>query len=78
MLLSLVTDQDCFDIDQLERALGLDNEAVRRSVSRLSAAELLCPDADLPDEDLDKRVCVSEAGKELARRIHRTISGDDG
>ena len=77
MLLSLVTDQDCFDIDQLARALGLDNETVLRSVSRLSAAELLCPDVDLPDRGLDERVCVSQAGRKLARRILETFSGDD-
>ena len=77
MLLSLVCDQNCFDIDQLERALGLENDAVTRSVERLSAASLLCPDVDIPETSLDKRVCASEAGKKLARRILRTISDFD-
>ena len=77
MLLSLVSDQDCFDIDQLGRALGLDVDALLRSVARLSAAALLCRDYNLPDRGLDHRVCVSDAGKELTRRILKTISNID-
>lgn len=76
MLLSLVTDQNCFDIDQLERALGLHNKAVLRSIGRLTAAELLCPYVDPSDRELDRRICASQAGKKLARRILSTISGD--
>lgn len=77
MLLSLVSDQNCFDIDQLERALGLENDAVMRSVDRLSAASLVGPDRDIPDCGLDHRVCASESGKKLARRILRTIRDND-
>lgn len=76
MLLSLVTDQDCFDIEQLGRALGLAKDEVKRSVARLSSAALLCPDPDIQDGTLDERVCASKAGKSFARRILAMISVD--
>ena len=77
MLLSLVADQDCLDIEQLARALGLEKDVVMRSVGRLSAATLLCSDPETPAGNVDERVCASSAGKTLARRILLTISGDD-
>lgn len=77
MLLSLVADQDCLDIAQLARALGLEKDVVMRSVRRLSAAALMCPDPENPAGDVDGRVCASSTGKTLARRILLTISGDD-
>lgn len=74
MLLSLVCDQNSFSIDQLERALGLENDAIMQSVERLFAASLLCSDIDIPETRFIKRVYASKAGKKLARRILRTIS----
>jgi hypothetical protein len=77
MLLSLVADQGCFEIEQLARALGLEKDAVKRCVRRLSAAALLGPDLEAPAGDVDSRVCASNMGKALARRILLTISGGD-
>ncbi len=75
MLLSLVCDQDCFDLDQLGRALGLEMNDVTRSVSRLSRAGLLRPDDGVPADRRDKRVCVSEDGRQLANHVLESISG---
>jgi len=77
MMLSLVCDQECFDVDQLTRALGLARDDVLLSVGRLSAAALLCPDQEMPHLGLDRRVCASKSGKKLADRILQTITGDD-
>ena len=76
MLLSLVCDQDCFDIDQLQRALGLGNEDVRDSISRLGAAGMVRPDSELPPEKRDQRVCATGGGHEFARRILRSMDLD--
>lgn len=77
MLLSLVADQDCLEIEQLARALGLEKDVVMRSVRRLSAAALLCSDPETPAGHVDSRVCASCTGKTLARRILSTVSGDE-
>lgn len=76
MLLSLVADQDCLEIEQLARALGLEKDVVMRSVRRLSAAALLCSDPETSTGHVDSRVCASSTGKTLARRILFTVSGD--
>lgn len=70
MLLSLVCDQTCFDLDQLARALGLKSADVHHSVERLTAARLLF------GQD-DQRVCVSDAGRELTRRILGTLENPE-
>ena len=76
MLLSLVCDQDCFELDQLGRALGLDRQEVENSASQLIAAGLLRKD-DEAAANRDERVCASDAGRRLSSRILRSISGDD-
>lgn len=73
MLLSLVCDQNCLDTDQLGRALGLGNEEAFRSILRLSTAGMVRADPKLPPEKRDKRVCATDAGQELARRILNSI-----
>ena len=75
MLLSLVSDQDCFNFDQLARALGLTLKEVTRSVNRLSGAGLLRPDENAPAGDRNQRVCATEAGKRMSRRILESIAG---
>ena len=77
MLLSLVADQGCLDVEQLARALGLDEDVVKRCIRRLSAAALLCSDPETPAGNVDSRVCASSTGKTLAHRILSTIAGDE-
>jgi DNA-binding MarR family transcriptional regulator len=76
MLLSLVSDQNCLDMDQLGRALGLDDSAIALSAARLSAAGLLGADNNALAADRDQRICATEAGHKLAARILGSIVGD--
>ena len=59
MLLSLVCDQECFEVEQLARALGLEIEEILRSILRLAAADMVCADPDLPSVKTEKRVCAT-------------------
>jgi hypothetical protein len=66
MLLSLLCDQESFDIGQLERALGLEPEALDKSINRLADAGLLKHNgvaSNIPE------VRTTVAGRILAQRI---------
>lgn len=69
MLLSLLCDQESFEFDQLERALGLDRDSIRRCLVRLGNAGLVKHNgvaAGTPESD---SVRTTVAGRILAQRI---------
>lgn len=69
MLLSLLCDQESFDMDQLERALGLTSESIVQCIDRLDNAGLVKHNGfDSGAESLaDLRTTV--AGRVLAQRV---------
>jgi hypothetical protein len=69
MLLSLVCDQEAFDVDQLSRALGLDRGKTNESIERLTDAGLVKHNGapSLMADGAEVRATV--AGRVLARRI---------
>jgi DNA-binding MarR family transcriptional regulator len=69
MLLSLVCDQEAFDVDQLARALGLSRERTGKSIDRLTDAGLVKHNgaATMMEDSAEVRATVS--GRVLARRI---------
>ena len=74
MLLSLLCDQESFDVDQLERALGLDNESISQCIGRLDTAGLVKHNGfDSGIGQLDD-VRTTVAGRILAQRILDGIS----
>ena len=69
MFLSLLCDQESLELDQLQRALGLDEESIARSIERLTNAGLVKHngyDAS-PEHVSDVRTTI--AGRVLASRI---------
>jgi len=69
MLLSLVCDQDAFDVDQLSRALGLNREATGKSIERLADAGLVKHNGAQSLLEEGAEVSTTVAGRVLARRI---------
>ena len=69
MMLSLVCDQDAFDVDQLSRALGLTREQTGSSIQRLTEAGLVKHNGATSLMDDGAEVCTTVSGRVLARRI---------
>jgi hypothetical protein len=69
MLLSLLCDQESFDLDQLERAIGLDRESINQSIGRLDDAGLLSHNGFDPGIVDLANVRTTVAGRVLAQRI---------
>ncbi len=67
MLLSLLCDQESFDADQLERALGLDRRSVGACIERLTDAGLVKHNGTGTEFVADVRTTV--AGRLLAQRV---------
>ena len=66
MLLSLLCDQESFDIGQLERAMGLEPEVLEKSINRLAGAGFVKHNgvaSNIPE------VRTTAAGRILAQRI---------
>ena len=66
MMLSLLCDQESFDLDQLERAVGLNRDELERSLTRLTNAGLIKHNgvaAKVPE------IRTTVSGRVLARRI---------
>lgn len=76
MLLSLVCDQNCFDVPQLRRALGLDELSIFRCIERLANAGLVKPDPSQPTQVRQARVCATPTGQALAKRILDSVGED--
>lgn len=66
MLLSLLCDQESFDVDQLERALGLGRESIDRCIARLGNAGLVKHNGAGAEALV---VRTTAAGRILAQRI---------
>jgi biotin operon repressor len=73
MLLSLVCDQDAFDVDQLSRALGLSRTKTSESIGRLTEAGLVKHNGAQYLMDDGAEVTTTVAGRVLARRILNQI-----
>ena len=73
MLLSLVCDQNCFDVPQLRRALGLDELSIFRCIERLANAGLVQRDESTPPQGRQARVCATPTGQALAQRILESV-----
>lgn len=69
MLLSLVCNQEAFDIDQLGRALGLSRKSTGNCISRLSDAGLVKHNGAASATADGAEVRTTVAGRVLARRI---------
>ena len=69
MLLSLLCDQESFDDDQLERALGLDRQSISHCIGRLDEAGLVKRNGFGSDGGRLAEVRTTAAGRVLAQRI---------
>jgi DNA-binding MarR family transcriptional regulator len=69
MLLSLLCDQESFDDDQLERALGLDRQSISQCIGRLDHAGLVKRNGFGRDAGRLAEVRTTAAGRVLAQRV---------
>ena len=69
MLLSLLCDQESFDADQLERALGLDRPSVAASINRLTDAGLVKHNGIGTGAEYAADIRTTVAGRLLAQRV---------